>query len=52
VCSQHGGPTVSWAASHGAPSRVLSPIQGGCGAVGGGPEEGHKDDQRAGAPLL
>ena len=40
-----------------APSAVLQsrhrpPVQAGCGAVGVGPEEGHKDAQRSGAPLL
>ena len=40
-----------------APSRVLRPgvgppAQEECKAVGGGPEDGHKDDQNAGSPLL
>ncbi|GAB0179415.1 hypothetical protein GRJ2_000406800 [Grus japonensis] len=29
-----------------------APVQGGHGAVGESPEEGHEADQRAGAPLL
>jgi len=28
-----------------------SPVKGGCGADGADPEDSHKDDQRAGAPL-
>ena len=36
--------------------RVLCPnlrptVQGACGAVGGDPEKGHKDEQRAGANM-
>ncbi len=33
-------------------SRPGAPAQEGCGAFGAGPEKGHEDDQRAGAPLL
>ena len=33
-------------------SSLGSPVHEGYGAVGEGAEEGHKDDQKAGAPLL
>ena len=58
-CGQQvrGGDSAPLLCSHGTPSVVLClvlepPTQEGHGAVGVGPEEVHKDDQRAGAPPL
>jgi len=58
-CGQQveGGDSVPLLCSVESPSGVLSPIleppaQKAHEDVGAGPEEGHKDDPRAGAPLL
>lgn len=47
----------SFLCPHDAPSKVLHPglghqAQEKCGTFGLGPEEGHKNDQKIGAPLL
>ena len=52
-----GGDSAPLLHSRETPPRVLhpaleSPTQEGHGCTGAGPEEGHKDDQRDGAPLL
>jgi len=52
-----GGDSAPLLCSHETSPRLSSPVLGtptqeGNGAVGAHPEEGHKDDQRAGAPTL
>ena len=52
-----GGDSTSLLCSGETPPEVLCPAleplaQEGHGAVGAGPEQGHKDDPRAGTPLL
>ena len=53
-CDQQveGGDSGPLLCSHETPSGVLGPTTQGHGTVGADPEEGHEDDQRAGAPPI